>query len=84
MRDIREAESSKPKTSPPQSWPLVVLGCELVAAVRAVRLDPARLPANHCVKYRPRRGRVGMDGADRSGTEDVNAAVALVEQGLGE
>jgi histidine ammonia-lyase len=63
----------------------VVLGCELVAAVRALRMEPARVPDG------PLRGVVdlaasvlGEDRTDRPLTDDVTAAVALVEQGLAE
>lgn len=61
----------------------VVLGCELVAAVRALRMDPDRLPDG------PLRGVfdtaaavLGEDPSDRPLTDDLTTAVQLVEEGL--
>ncbi len=61
----------------------VVLGCEMVAAVRAIRMEPERLPDG------PLRGVfetcaavLAEDRVDRSLADDLAAAVRLVEQGL--
>ncbi len=60
-----------------------VLACEVVAVLRALRMDPDRLPPG------PLRDLVDLtadalaeDRVDRPLTEDVTAAVALVERGL--
>jgi histidine ammonia-lyase len=61
----------------------VVLGCELVAAVRAIRMTGEPLPEG------PLRGlfdlaatAVAEDRADRPLSGDLAAAVLLVERGL--
>jgi histidine ammonia-lyase len=61
----------------------VVLGCELVAAVRAIRTDPGRLPGGplHEV-FEQAAAELGEDRSDRPLTDDLTAAVRLVEQGL--
>jgi len=61
----------------------VVLGCELVAAVRALRSDPDRLPRSP-VREVYRRASAVLDGdrADRPFDDDLAAAVRLVEAGL--
>ena len=61
----------------------VVLGCELVAAVRALRIDPDRLPRH--TGPRGLRGAAAVlndDRADRPFNDDLAAAVRLVEAGL--
>jgi histidine ammonia-lyase len=61
----------------------VVLGCELVAAVRALRMDPGRLPGSPVRRvYDEAAGVLGEDRADRPFTDDLAAAVRLVEGGL--
>jgi histidine ammonia-lyase len=62
----------------------VVLGCELIAAVRAIRMDPERLPASGGLReVFERAGAVLSEGrADRPLGDDLAAAVRLVEQGL--
>jgi histidine ammonia-lyase len=61
----------------------VVLGCELVAAVRAIRMDPERLPGGPLREVFERSAAVlGEDRADRPLSDDLAAAVGLVEQGL--
>ena len=62
----------------------VVLGCELIAAVRALRMDPARLPGpGRCARCTTAAAAVlGEERADRPFTDDLAAAVRLVEQGL--
>lgn len=63
----------------------VVLGCELVAAVRALRMDPERLPNGPLREvFELAAAHLHEDRADRPLTDDVTAAVALVEQGLGD
>src|SRR4051794_26051191 len=61
----------------------VVLGCELVAAVRAVRMDLDRLPTTPVRRvYDAASAVLDEDRADRPFTEDLAAAVRLVEEGL--
>ena len=61
----------------------VVLACELVAAVRALRMDPGRLPGGPLREVFDKAAAVlGEDRADRPLTDDLTAAVQLVEQGL--
>lgn len=62
----------------------VVLGCELVAAVRALRTDPDRLPpAGPLRDLHDRAGAVlDEDRSDRPLTEDLAAAVRLVHEGM--
>ncbi len=61
----------------------VVVGCELLAAVRALRMDPERIPRGPLGEvFEKAAGVLGEDRADRPLTEDLAAAVALVEQGL--
>ena len=61
----------------------VVLGCELVAAVRALRMDPARLPDTPVQQvYDVAAAVLDEDRADRPFTDDLAAAVRLVENGL--
>ena len=61
----------------------VVLGCELVAAVRALRMDPSRLPDTPLrAVYDVAAAVLSEDKADRPFSEDLTAAVRLVEQGL--
>lgn len=61
----------------------VVLGCELVAAVRAIRMAGDPLPAGPLREVFDRAGAVvGEDRADRPLTDDLTAVVGLVEQGL--
>jgi len=60
----------------------VVLGCELVAAVRALRMDPERIPRSPLREVYDAAAAVLRDErADRSLTEDLAAAVRLVEAG---
>jgi histidine ammonia-lyase len=62
-----------------------VLACELVAAVRALRMDPSRLPDGPLRDvFDLAASAIDEDRADRPLSDDVAAAVALVEQGLGE
>jgi histidine ammonia-lyase len=61
----------------------VVLACELVAAVRALRMDPSRLPDTPLRQvYDGAAAVLSEDRADRPFTEDLAAAVPLVEAGL--
>jgi histidine ammonia-lyase len=61
----------------------VVLACELVAAVRALRLDPDRLPVSPVRRvYDAAAAVLGEDRADRPFSDDLRAAVQLVEKGL--
>jgi histidine ammonia-lyase len=62
----------------------IVLGCELVAAVRALRTDPERLPATGPLRevYDGVAGQLGEERADRPLDDDLAAAVAMVEKGL--
>jgi histidine ammonia-lyase len=61
----------------------VVLGCELIAAVRALRMDPDRLPATRVrTVYDAAAAVLDDERADRPFTDDLAAAVALVEAGL--
>ncbi len=60
-----------------------VLGCELVAAVRAIRTDPDRLPAGPVREVYERAAAVlGEDRTDRPLDDDLAHAVALVQTGL--
>jgi histidine ammonia-lyase len=62
----------------------VVLACELVAAVRALRMDPERLPTSPVrAVYDAAAAVLGEDRADRPFSDDLTAAVHLVEAGLG-
>jgi histidine ammonia-lyase len=61
----------------------VVLGCELVAAVRALRMAPGRLPDTPLRQvYDAAAGVLSEERADRPFTDDLAAAVRLVEAGL--
>ena len=62
----------------------VVLGCELIAAVRALRMDPDRLPRSGPLRevFDVAAAELGEDRADRPLTDDLAAAVRLVQQGL--
>ena len=61
----------------------VVLGCELVAAVRALRMDPHRLPDSPVRQVYDQAAAVLSDErSDRPFTDDLAAAVRLVEDGL--
>ncbi len=61
----------------------VVLGCELVAAVRALRMAPDRLPGGPLREVFDRTAALlGEDHADRPLTDDLTSAVGLVEEGL--
>ena len=61
----------------------VVLACELVTAVRALRMDPDRLSDGPLREvFDLAAAHLGEDRADRPLTDDLTAAVALVEQGL--
>ena len=61
----------------------VVLGCELVVAVRALRTDPDRLPSSPIRQvFEMAAAVLGEDRADRPFDEDLAAACRLVEQGL--
>ena len=63
----------------------VVLACELVAAVRALRLDPRRVPEGSLREvFDLAAAGLDDDRADRPLTDDLTVAVALVEQGLGD
>jgi histidine ammonia-lyase len=61
----------------------VVLGCELVAAVRALRSDPERLPdAPVRAVFEVAAAVLDDDRNDRPFDDDLAAAVRLVETGL--
>ena len=61
----------------------LVLGCELVAAVRALRMDPDRLPdAPVRQVYDAAAAVLGEERADRPFSADLEVAVRLVEHGL--
>ena len=62
----------------------VVLGCELIAAVRALRMDPDRLPESGPLRelFEVAAAELGEDRTDRPLTDDLAAAVRLVQQGL--
>ena len=61
----------------------MVLGCELVAAVRALRMDPDRLPTGALREvYDVAAGVLSEERSDRPFDDDLAAAVRLVEQGL--
>src|SRR5215213_309816 len=61
----------------------VVLGCELVAAVRAIRMAGDPLPPGPLRElFELAATAVGEDRADRPLSDDLAAAVGLVEQGL--
>lgn len=61
----------------------VVLGCELVAAVRALRMDPGRLPDGPLREvYDAAAVVLGEERTDRPLDDDLAAAVHLVEGGL--
>lgn len=62
----------------------LVLGCELVAAVRALRTDPSRLPASGPLRdvFDRAAAELDDDRADRPLTDDLAAAVRLVQGGL--
>lgn len=61
----------------------VVLGGELVAAVRAIRMDPDRMPSGPVREvFDVAAAVLGEDRVDRPLTEDLSAAVRLVRQGL--
>ena len=62
----------------------VVLGCELVAAVRALRMDPepAARPARCARCTTLAAGALSEERSDRPFDDDLAAAVRLVEQGL--
>lgn len=61
----------------------VVIGSELLAAVRAIRMDQDRLPTGPVREVFDAAAAVlGEDRADRPLDDDLAAAVALVRQGL--
>ncbi len=61
----------------------LVLGCELLAAVRALRMDPARAPTGPLrAVFEVCAAELEEDRSDRPLTDDVAAAVALVERGI--
>jgi histidine ammonia-lyase len=61
----------------------VVLGCELVAAVRALRMDPDRLPDSPVrTAYDAAAAVLGEERADRPFDDDLRAAVRLVRDGF--
>jgi histidine ammonia-lyase len=61
----------------------VVLGCELLAAVRAIRTDPARQPRGPLREVFDRAAaHLREDRADRPLTDDLAVAVRLVRRGL--
>src|SRR4051795_3584463 len=61
----------------------IVLGCELVAAVRALRMDPVRLPGGPVREVFERAAaELGEDRADRPLSDDLARAVRLVQDGL--
>ena len=61
----------------------VVLGCELIAAVRALRTDPDRLPDSPVREVFERAAEVlDEERQDRPFSDDLAVAVRLVESGL--
>ena len=62
----------------------VVLGCELLAAVRALRMDPDRLPVSGPLRevFDTAAAVLGEDRTDRPLTDDLAAAERLVQEGL--
>jgi len=61
----------------------VVLGCELIAAVRALRTDPDRLPESPVREVFDRAAEVlDEERQDRPFSDDLAVAVRLVESGL--
>jgi histidine ammonia-lyase len=61
----------------------VVLGCELVTAVRAIRMEPGRLPGGPVREVFDKAAAVLDDErADRPLSDDLARAVRLVEQGI--
>ena len=61
----------------------VVLGCELIAAVRALRMDPDRLPDTPVrAAYDAAAAVLSEDRSDRPFSDDLAAAVRLVESGF--
>ncbi|MGA8210427.1 MAG: aromatic amino acid lyase [Nocardioidaceae bacterium] len=61
----------------------VVLGCELLAAVRALRTDPQRLPRTGVRRvYEAAAAVLDEDRSDRPLSDDLAAAVRLVEAGV--
>ena len=61
----------------------VVLGCELVAAVRALRMDPGRAPGRGLREvYDAAAAVLDEERSDRPFDADLAAAVRLVEGGL--
>jgi histidine ammonia-lyase len=61
----------------------VVLGCELVASVRALRMDPTRLPDSPLRRvYRVATDVLSEERTDRPFDEDLAAAARLVQAGL--
>jgi histidine ammonia-lyase len=63
----------------------VVLGCELVAVVRALRMDEERLPVGRLRRvFEAAASRLSPDRADRPLTEDLSTAGRMVAQGLPE
>ncbi len=61
----------------------MVLGCELVAAVRALRIDPERTPGPRLLAaYEAAAAVLGEERTDRPFDADLEAAVRLVESGL--
>jgi histidine ammonia-lyase len=61
----------------------IVLGCELVAAVRAIRMDPDRAPAGPLREvFETAAAVLAEDRVDRPLTDDLAVAVRLVVQGL--
>ena len=61
----------------------VVLACELVAAVRAIRMGPDRLPGGPLREvFEKAAAVVDEERADRPLSDDLARAVRLVEQGL--
>jgi histidine ammonia-lyase len=61
----------------------VVLGCELVAAVRALRMEPDRLPGGPVREvFEKAAGVLDDERADRPLSDDLAHAVRLVERGI--
>ena len=61
----------------------VVLACELIAAVRAIRMDPDRLPGGPLREvFEKAAAVVDEERADRPLSDDLARAVRLVEKGL--
>jgi histidine ammonia-lyase len=62
----------------------LVLGCELITSVRALRMDPERRPSAGPLRdlFESVASQLGESRVDRPFDDDLATAVRLVEQGL--